>query len=285
MATRSDVVPGDSVIAIELHADKHFAFIEFRNTEEAKIAMEYDGRDFEGQSLKLRPPKEFMGQTSVDLVPNRFDSPHKIVVENVPLYLNEVQMRELMEVFGELKSFSLERDAQGQSIGYVYCEYLNPEITDQVCEGLTGLTIGRETLNVERVSKRAGVASLDSGAVPSASLIHILSAIKPTDLRATTVLQLLNTVSVKELEDDAEYEEIQEDIRQECKLHGNVISMHIPRPKEGEEVPALGRVFVEFEDAKQAESAATEMAGRRFNGRVVLACYYPEDKYHNGEYA
>lgn len=58
----------------------------------------------------------------------------------------------------------------------------------------------------------------------------------------TEVLCLLNMVMPDELVDDEDYEEILEDIREECCKYGNVLSIEIPRPLEGVEVPGCGKV-------------------------------------------
>ena len=58
----------------------------------------------------------------------------------------------------------------------------------------------------------------------------------------TEILCLMNMVTPDELVDDEEYEDIQEDIRQECSKYGRVRSLEIPRPIDGVEVPGLGKV-------------------------------------------
>lgn len=58
----------------------------------------------------------------------------------------------------------------------------------------------------------------------------------------TEVLCLLNMVMPEELLDDEDYEEILEDIREECCKYGTVRSIEIPRPVDGVEVPGCGKV-------------------------------------------
>lgn len=43
-------------------------------------------------------------------------------------------------------------------------------------------------------------------------------------------MQLSNMVVAEELKDDAEYEEIVTDIREECSKYGPVLSLKVPRP-------------------------------------------------------
>ena len=58
----------------------------------------------------------------------------------------------------------------------------------------------------------------------------------------TEVLCLMNMVAPEELLDDEEYEEIVEDVREECSKYGQVKSIEIPRPVDGLEVPGTGKV-------------------------------------------
>lgn len=58
----------------------------------------------------------------------------------------------------------------------------------------------------------------------------------------TEVLCLLNMVMPEELVDEEDYEEILEDIREECCKYGSVRSIEIPRPVDGVEVPGCGKV-------------------------------------------
>lgn len=49
-------------------------------------------------------------------------------------------------------------------------------------------------------------------------------------------------VTPDELKDEEEYEDILEDIKEECNKYGVVRSIDIPRPIEGVEVPGCGKV-------------------------------------------
>lgn len=58
----------------------------------------------------------------------------------------------------------------------------------------------------------------------------------------TEVLCLMNMVAPEELIDDDEYEEIVEDVKDECSKYGQVKSIEIPRPVDGLEIPGTGKV-------------------------------------------
>lgn len=70
----------------------------------------------------------------------------------------------------------------------------------------------------------------------------------------TEVLCLLNMVMPEELVDDDDYEEILEDVREECCKYGSVRSIEIPRPVDGVEVPGCGKVSVLLPKLKAGSS-------------------------------
>lgn len=50
-------------------------------------------------------------------------------------------------------------------------------------------------------------------------------------------------VTPEELMEEEEYEDILEDIKEECNKYGVVRSVEIPRPIEGVDVPGCGKVI------------------------------------------
>ncbi|XP_035471748.1 splicing factor U2AF 65 kDa subunit-like isoform X5 [Scophthalmus maximus] len=100
----------------------------------------------------------------------------------------------------------------------------------------------------------------------------------------TEVLCLLNMVMPEELVDDEDYEEILEDIREECCKYGSVRSIEIPRPVDGVEVPGCGKIFVEYVSAADCQKAMQSLTGRKFANRVVVTKYYDPDMYHRHEF-
>lgn len=59
----------------------------------------------------------------------------------------------------------------------------------------------------------------------------------------------------------------------------------IPRPHpNGVPVAGVGKVFLEYADVDGSTNAKAGMHGRRFDGKVVDAVFYPEKKFADGEY-
>ncbi|XP_037932860.1 splicing factor U2AF 50 kDa subunit isoform X1 [Teleopsis dalmanni] len=295
---------GNPVLACQINLDKNFAFLEFRSTDETTQAMAFDGINFKGQSLKIRRPHDYQpmpGVTDstpvaapVDLitVTNGVistvvpDSPHKIFIGGLPNYLNEEQVKELLLSFGQLRAFNLVKDtATGLSKGYAFTEYLDHSITDQAIAGLNGMQLGDKKLIVQRASVGAKNAQPGSATAAPPVMIQVpgLSMVGMSG-PPTEVLCLLNMVTPDELRDEEEYEDILEDIKEECNKYGVVRSVEIPRPIEGVDVPGCGKVFVEFNSVMDCQKAQQALTGRKFSDRVVVTSYFDPDKYHRREF-
>ena len=149
------------------------------------------------------------------------DSIHKIFVGSIPTYLNEDQVKDLLSSFGPLRSFNLPRDlATGLSRGYAFCEYADYSITDAACAGLNGMQLGDKQIVVQRAS--IGSRKANPVAIPANPQVPGLQVSNMTAGPATEILCLMNMVQVDELEDDEEYEDILDDIREECAKLGQV---------------------------------------------------------------
>ncbi|XP_033756528.1 splicing factor U2AF 50 kDa subunit-like isoform X1 [Pecten maximus] len=280
---------GSPVIAVQINLDKNFAFLEFRSVDETTQAMAFDGINFQGQSLKIRRPRDYqplpgMAETPTVNVPGVVstvvqDSPHKIFIGGLPNYLNEDQVKELLTSFGPLKAFNLVKDsATGLSKGYAFCEYVDVTITDQACAGLNGMQLGDKKLIVQRAS--VGAKNAQAPVQLQIPGLNMTQGSGP----ATEVLCLMNMVAPEELEDEEEYEDILEDVKEECGKYGIVRSIEIPRPIKGVEVPGCGKIFVEFNSIIDCQKAQQALTGRKFSNRVVVTSYFDPDQYHRREF-
>ncbi|KAK9508818.1 hypothetical protein O3M35_006282 [Rhynocoris fuscipes] len=243
---------GNPVLACQINLDKNFAFLEFRSIDETTQAMAFDGINFKGQSLKIRRPHDYQP------TPGIADGG----ALNVPGVISTVVPDSPHKIFiGGLPN------------------YLNE---DQAIAGLNGMQLGDKKLIVQRASVGAKNTILGQQLpvtiqVPGLNLVSVSGP-------ATEVLCLLNMVTPEELRDEEEYEDILEDIREECNKYGIVRSLEIPRPIEGVEVPGCGKVFVEFNSIIDCQKAQQALTGRKFNNRVVVTSYFDPDKYHRREF-
>ncbi|XP_034698916.1 splicing factor U2af large subunit B-like isoform X6 [Vitis riparia] len=314
--------PGDAVVNVYINHEKKFAFVEMRSVEEASNAMALDGIMFEGVSVRVRRPTDYnpslaaalgpsqpsphLNLAAVGLMPGVIggaEGPDRIFVGGLPYYFTEEQIRELLESFGPLRGFDLVKDRDtGNSKGYGFCVYQDPAVTDIACAALNGLKMGDKTLTVRRATVGSGQAKSEQDNILAQAQQHI--AIQKIALQAgglnlpgagmaftgiaetpTKVLCLTEVINIDELRDDEAYEEILEDMRDEGGKFGALVHVVIPRPSpNGDLIPGVGKVFLEYSDTAGSSSARNALSGRKFGGNVVSAVYYPEDKYYDGDY-
>ncbi|XP_022740278.1 splicing factor U2af large subunit A-like isoform X2 [Durio zibethinus] len=299
--------PGDAVVNVYINHEKKFAFVEMRSVEEASNAMALDGIIFEGAPVKVRRPSDYNPSLAATLGPSQpspnlnlaavglspgsaggLEGPDRIFVGGLPYYFTEVQIRELLESFGPLRGFDLVKDREtGNSKGYAFCIYQDLSVTDIACAALNGIKMGDKTLTVRRANQGATQPKPEQESI----LQHVQQQIalqrlilQPQGL-PTKVVCLTQALSEDDLRDDDEYDDIVEDMRQEGGKHGALVNVVIPRPNpNGEPLPGVGKVFLEYSDVEGSQKAQAAMNGRRFGENQVIAVFYPENKFAQGEY-
>ncbi|KAH8201014.1 hypothetical protein TruAng_004787 [Truncatella angustata] len=289
----------DPCILCQISRDHTFALLEFRNASEATVALAMDGISMEpdeamgngvangsGHGLQIQRPKDYIVPAIAEDVSYEpgviskvvIDTPNKISVTNIPPYLTEEQVMELLTSFGELKAFTLVKDAgTEESRGIAFCEYVDSAATDIAVQGLHGMAIGDKALNVKKAS--IGITQV-AGVEMGVNAMSMLAGTTSTDQEESKVLQLLNMVTAEELLDNDDYEEICEDVRDECAKFGQVVALKIPRPSGGSRQSAgVGKIFVKFDTTESAKKALNALAGRKFADRTVVTTYFPEENF------
>lgn len=139
------------------------------------------------------------------------------------------------------------------------------------------MELGDRHLKVSRASiGTTQAAGLDMGV----NAMSMFAKTTSQDMETGRVLQLLNMVTVDELLDNDDYEEIKEDIFEECGKFGKVLSLKIPRPSgASRQAPGVGKIFVKFDNAQSATSALKALAGRKFSDRTVVVSYFGEENF------
>lgn len=121
-----NVVSGtDPCISAQVSADHEYALLEFKQPEDATMALALDGTTMEDDAggpdrpgLSIRRPKDYIvpdtaenddhveGEVSSTVT----DSPNKICITNFPAEIQEEQMKELLGMFGALKGLVLVKE-------------------------------------------------------------------------------------------------------------------------------------------------------------------------------
>eukprot|EP01025_Chloroclados_australasicus_P030103 TRINITY_DN30151_c0_g1_i1.p3 TRINITY_DN30151_c0_g1~~TRINITY_DN30151_c0_g1_i1.p3 ORF type:complete len:372 (-),score=76.95 TRINITY_DN30151_c0_g1_i1:706-1779(-) len=296
---------GDCVINVYIDHEKKFAFVEFRTVEECSNAMALDGIMFEGVSVRVRRPHEYNPATASQLgpsVPNpnlkleaigltpglgnsAMDANERVFVGGLPYYLTDEQCRELLGAFGALKQFDLVKDREtGNSKGYGFVVYSDASVTDVAISGLNGLKMGDRVLTVRRATEGQPRPAMVAAVNPEQQALQQPTYTYGEENVNSRIVVLGEAITVDELVDDAEYEDILEDMREECSKYGDLENVVIPRPVDGQIVNGVGKVALIYKSSQGALSAKEALNGRRFGGRAVSAYYLDEDQFNNGVY-
>ncbi|KAG6362463.1 hypothetical protein INS49_010693 [Diaporthe citri] len=290
----------DPCALVQLSADRSFALVEFKTPDDATVALALDGQSMEADDasgaangvasgLQIRRPKDYIVPAVVDdpnYEPGRvsnivIDTPNKISVTNIPPYLTTEQVLELLSSFGELKAFVLVQDrSTEESRGISFCEYLDPAATEVAIKALDNMELGENHLKVRKAS--IGITQV-AGVEMGVNAMSMLAGTTSTDSEVTRILQLLNMVTPEELMDNDDYEEICDDVREECSKYGQIVEIKVPRPVGGSRQSAgVGKIYVKYDTPESATKALKALAGRKFADRTVVTTYFPEENFEVG---
>ncbi|KAI0514783.1 hypothetical protein F5B22DRAFT_609604 [Xylaria bambusicola] len=289
----------DPCILCQISKDHSFALLEFRHASEATVALALDGISMEADDamngaasagLHIKRPKDYIVPAVAEDTPYEpgvvskvvIDTPNKISISNIPPYLADEQVTELLVAFGELKAFVLVKDnGTEESRGIAFCEFVDPSITDIAVQGLNGMVIGEKNLKVQKAS--IGITQVSGVEMGVNAMSMLAGTTASNDSEISRVVQLLNMVTPEELLDNDDYEEICEDVEGECAKYGNIVAMKVPRPIGGSRQSAgVGKIFVKFDTTESATKALQALAGRKFADRTVVTTYFPEENFEVG---
>jgi splicing factor U2AF subunit len=122
-----NVVSGnDPCLSAQINPNKEYALVEFKTPEDATMALTFDGVLMEDDpnnpdkpGMSIRRPKDYIvpvassdSDDHMEGVPSSVvkDGPKKLSINHLLPNLTEEQLKEVLEVFGELKAFVLVQD-------------------------------------------------------------------------------------------------------------------------------------------------------------------------------
>lgn len=216
--------------------------------------------------------------------------------------LSEQIARDLFSQFGKIRSMGFPKDSttgliKPSSMGFVEYE----EVTDAVIAetALNGFPCGNSVVKVQRIEMARSQAQQASALAPprrAAQAASVASSVTAKILanpilaaqikqgrelgsRPSLVVQLVNAVYAEDIANDADYNDIVKEVKEEASRFGHVESIKIPRTGAG-----VGKIFVQYVDLTSARKFQQDMNGRLFDGRVVCAAFYPVDRFVQGKY-
>jgi len=117
------------------------------------------------------------------------------------------------------------------------------------------------------------------GGAPAAVVAPAPGAPPSGEPPSTTVVRLANSVTAAEIEDDEEYADILEDMKEECSKFGTVEGIEMPKEGTGKTM-----VYIKFDSTSSSATALKNLHGRSFENRKVEASYYDVEKYDAGTF-
>ncbi|CAF3215885.1 unnamed protein product [Rotaria socialis] len=247
------------IMTDESGQSKGFGFVHFETQEAADNAIN------KVNGMLLADKKVFVGrfmsrnQRIDPSGPRKFTN---IFIKNFGEQLSEDKLRELFSQHGKILSFKIENDGNGNSKGFGFCSYENPEEAEQAVITLNGFLFGDKQLFVGRFQKKN----------------ERLSEMKrKKDLQRQERMNKYQGVNlyIKNLDDTIDDERL----RKEFSKFGTITSAKIM----SENGRSKGFGFVCFSAPDEATKAVTEMNGSIVGSKplyVALAQRKEERRMH-----
>lgn len=302
--------------------DNKHMIIEFKNNTCATLALALNGKVIPGAdiclsetnipddiTLTLERPGEYVVQCLPPYDPNVTDvaeevkdSPRKLTVF-VEKSVTETMLTDALTTIAQLKAFKLLREVGTKELmGIAYVEYFVDRkrypstkaalklIADYVDETKELDIVKGVMFSCVKISSDKGIeTSIQDCPIDLKTLRALVRNEYVPFHPKLRVIQLINAVTAADLNSEDTYNFIKQDILDEMKQFGNVVSWRMPKPPkelapglQQYNQPGLGKIYVEFEDEKIALSALMGLAGRSYNDRTVLCAFYSHDDYLKG---
>eukprot|EP00826_Nyctotherus_ovalis_P023990 TRINITY_DN1849_c0_g1_i3.p1 TRINITY_DN1849_c0_g1~~TRINITY_DN1849_c0_g1_i3.p1 ORF type:complete len:486 (-),score=60.97 TRINITY_DN1849_c0_g1_i3:129-1586(-) len=309
--------PGNPILNTWIGSDGKHAFVVFRSVEETNMALSLKGVSLMGYPLKVTkvdmnnraslsatsPPTPV--KSIIQAAPKTvgeitastagYKMTEKLQLGNLPTNITEAMIRKLMIIFGKILKVEMLVDPVTKTPnGQCFVEYSNEVELQKAASGamgmkLCGCILETKKIPITQTADTVAIGSLMRNAADqfsanpelADSFIGIMPRMNSVlESHPSRVIKFKNLVNVAELFDNNYYEEVYEDIHDQCKNFGRIIAIEIPRPiVNGPHVPGLGLVYVQYESVDSAMMAVKKLNGLLFMGRKVEAVYYPEDPF------
>jgi len=183
----------------------------------------------------------------------------KLALVNIPRFVQERAISDLLNTFGSLKFYRLlsREEVTDENESVVFFEYFDLNVQNTARKALQGLDLGS---GKQKLSVMTSDEVMASGKLVRKQ--QVSNRIVPS-----RVLYLSSLVQPEELYDDTEFDEIYNDVYLECENFGAMTSLTIPRPHPGTKIlREMARKKKERE-----EQEFKERQDRIIRGEVQLA--------------
>jgi splicing factor U2AF subunit len=236
---------GSPILSIEKRDEGYYYIFELATKDDIEIMINMNNTEWRGYRIRIQKPKSFFSDYN-DMQGNNvkkkevkhntsllFDSDNKLYMGGIPVTAKEADIRNVVESFGQVKTFNLVKDPSNPDLnrGFCFFEYADEKVTEKAIKGLNILDMGDKRLKVQRATVNAKSFSIlqqlkanpvqmtvnepgksnFSEQAPDITLDQIdipLYASIPS-----RVIQIINVTCAEDVMDDLEYREIVEDVR------------------------------------------------------------------------
>lgn len=281
-----------------------FAFVEMQTVELANKCLNLNGIPFLTAYLKISRPSKYMGPVTPAVTwqqltgqgmsaapdPEAEKLQRELFIGNTT---PEMTSHMLAEFLGNAMQQVGLTTAPGNPIAacrvsgkFAFVELRSAEeaanalnLNNIPCMG-TALRVGRPSkyngppeqhLNWEDILAKYLSGELQPPAAPAAA------ATAPS----SRVVELQHMLTADDLNNPDEYQDILDDTTEQCREFGHLRSVIIPRAGE----VGATKIFLDYETALDAGAAIAGLQGRTFDGRLVQATYFDEERFANKDYA
>ena len=225
----------------------------------------------------------------------------KLAIFNMPPEKDfpDQYVHSLLQQFGTPIGLHLVRDPVTNVRTCGFFDYLEGDLSVQLSiQALNGMYCGGQILRVTRLESKKqedkkeilqpqqnpNLQTMTQKIMSNPFVAKRINHGREIGAKPSQVCQLLNTVTVEDLYDDVDYQEILQELKEDASRFGVVSSIVIPRPsKTNHSGEGVGKVFICFHDITSARRYQYEMNGRKFDERVVCAAFYPSEFFKKGK--
>ena len=232
---------------------------------------------------------------SLALLPTAQNTDKKLYIGNLPSGMTPPSLIKMLNLtLQTLKpdDFSKEQPVIGAWVSpdghYAFVEFRTAE---EATKGfvLNGFKIMGIPLKIGRPKTYQGLPQTLEESGPSNTVASILMKSKKNIqikkykvIMPTKVLCLNSIMKGLDIEEDEKYNEIKEDLRNECEKYGKVLDIFMPRKDvEDNETPGMGNAYIMFDNVEQSKLARKFLSLKRFNNKLIYIQYIPEENFIN----
>ncbi|CDW78787.1 splicing factor u2af large subunit [Stylonychia lemnae] len=283
LVMKCNIKPGLPALSAWISQDGHYAFVEFRTIEECQ-----NGHSLNQIAIFGHINGQQQGTQQIMMLSQAYSN--SVEISNIPkVYENDQDsLTRLLKMFGSYLQFQM-KVLSNQIL--CYCEYENEEQTQKALKGFQDLLVKDSKLAVRRLANGQYQQMFGiNNPTPK------IDQEEEQELHHSRIVVLKNMLVLENMKSKYEYDDIKDDIYEECAKYGRIVRVFIPKPdhlnykrlplnvqlqKYGTYLinDGAGKIFIQFYKSDSAKRCIEGLNKRLYQGREVYACLFSEDKW------